>query len=396
MRTTVQMDKTCCTGCGACISVCPKQAIQMKMDDEGFYYPSVNENCIGCNRCESICPTGKLSSHAILSVLGGWNEQADVREKSSSGGIFSSLAEKTIKNGGIVFGAVMNERNLPEHIGVFDRQQIKDMQGSKYVQSYSADALFHAADLVKKGIPVLFSGTPCQIAGLNALLAGHPDNLITVDFVCHGAPSPGVFSSYLTELGKNHDGVPVKTFRFRDKRLGWKNFSTVAVFQDEQVESGTQTTDPFMRGFLNNLYLRPSCHTCHVRGTNSAADITMGDLWGAHQVYPDKDDDRGLSLILVHTERGKRFLNECESLKLFPVDDLNLFKRFNPSIFEPATAHPKREKFFAIYHKRGFESATITRLLAPPGRFERACNRIRHLPKAILRRLPLGKRAEEQ
>ncbi|MBQ8091987.1 MAG: Coenzyme F420 hydrogenase/dehydrogenase, beta subunit C-terminal domain [Clostridia bacterium] len=388
MRTTVQSDPVRCTGCGACVSICPQHAVSMMPDAEGFLYPKVDgEKCIGCNLCEIRCPSGRTEQRSEPKMLGGSVQDEQLRMQSSSGGLFTSLAVQMIRRGGVVFGTVMNESLTAEVVGVFSEEALSGIRGSKYVQSQSADAIANAADLVEKGIPVLFSGTPCQVAGLYARLkGGHPSNLITVDFVCHGTPSPGVFAAYISELERIH-GSKAVSFAFRDKRLGWKNFSTVGQFEDGSMETVTQLTDPYMRGFLSNLYLRPSCHECHLRFDTLPADLTIADLWGADKLYPERDDDTGLSLLLIHSEAGKAYFESCGNLDMFPIDSAEPFKRVNPSLFGPSVPHKKRERFFALYRKHGFSFDDINRLLAPPGRLQKTAEWIAHLPGAVKRRL---------
>jgi len=360
----------------------------MQPDAEGFLYPRVNgELCIDCDLCEKRCPSGKINKRSAPEMLGGCIKDEKIRLKSSSGGLFTALAAGMIRQGGVVFGTVMNESLTAELVGVFSEEALAEIRGSKYVQSQSADAIRNAADLVRRGIPVLFSGTPCQVAGLYAALDGEtPDNLLTVDFVCHGTPSPGVFASYVRELERRHGGQVI-SFAFRDKRLGWKNFSTMAVFKDGSTETGTQTTDPFLRGFLQNLYLRPSCHECRLRFDSLPADLTIADLWGADQICPERDDDSGLSLMLIHSPAGKAWFEACTGLETFPISSAEPFKRVNPSLFSPSIPHRKREKFFRLYGKHGFSFDDINSLLAPPGRLERTWAWILHVPSAVARRL---------
>ena len=263
------------------------------------------------------------------------------------------------------------------------------MRGSKYVQSDAADAIGNAVSLLKRDIPVLFSGTPCQISGLMAALGGtKTDKLLTVDFVCHGVPSPGVFASYLAELEKER-GSRVRAYAFRDKRLGWKNFSVVATFENGETHTGTQTTDPYLYGFLQNLYLRPSCHECgQLRGKRHAADITLADLWGAETICPERDDDTGLSLVMTHTQKGRQALDAIGAqVTRFAVQNMESMTRMNPSLAQPSKPHDKRAAFFKRYRSNGFESERVMKLLRGPSAAERAAKRIAHLPAGAIRRI---------
>ena len=389
MRQTVRPDKAECTGCGACMSICPKGAISMQPDAEGFSYPAVDPAlCVSCDLCEKRCPVGAAHEAHSVQAFGAQHRDTAVRGASSSGGVFTALARRMVSQGGVVFGAAFDDRLHVEHIGAMDESEIAGMRGSKYVQSDTADAIANAAALLARGIPVLFTGTPCQIDGLLARVRGKDrEKLLTVDFVCHGVPSPGVFTSYIESLERAH-GQRVTAYAFRDKRLGWKNFSAVAMLEDGTQLSGTQTDEPFLYGFLQNLYLRPSCTQCTaLRGAQHRADLTLADLWGAQDVCPERDDDTGLSLVMVNTQKGRQALREVErELTVFPMRTDALL-RYNPSIEHTAKAHPKRARFFRMYEKHGFDGARVMKLLAPPGRIERAARRVAHLPIGALRRL---------
>lgn len=390
MRKTVRPNKAECTGCGACACICPRHAITMKPDEEGFLYPQVDGKlCIGCDLCEKRCPAGRQAEEAHPRAFGAQIKDPALRRASSSGGVFTALARETLAKGGVVFGAAFGEGLRVEHVGAFNEEEIAPMRGSKYVQSDASDAIANAVSLLGRDIPVLFSGTPCQVDGLRAALGGRrSERLITVDFVCHGVPSPGVFASYIAELERTH-GQRVAAYTFRDKRLGWKNFSSVATFEDGSEHTGTQTDEPFLYGFLQNLYLRPACHGCTgLRGGRHPADITLADLWGAENLCPRQNDDTGLSLVLVNTERGKEALDACrKQLRLFTAPDLDCMARFNPGLFKAAAPHRKRDAFFRDYVRHGFVSGHVMKLLAPPGRAERALRRILHLPAGVMRRL---------
>jgi len=390
MRTTVRKIKAECTGCGACVSICPKAAITMKADEAGFLYPAVDSAlCIECDACEKNCPVGKPIPENHVCYMGAQHKDEQIRAQSSSGGVFTALARQMLAQGGVVFGAAFDENMHVEHIGAFDETELSAMRGSKYVQSEAADAIDNAYSLLKRGIPVLFSGTPCQISGLKARVGKrYADRLLTVDFVCHGVPSPGVFASYIQMLEKEH-GSKVTHYTFRDKRKGWKDFSAVAVFEDGTEHQGTQREEPYLYGFLQNLYLRPSCVQCDaLRGAHHPSDITIADLWGAQNICPEKDDDTGLSLVMINTQRGRDALKACAAqLNSFPLKDSEGMLRFNPSIEKTAHAHEKRAAFFRSFEKQGFDRVYVMKLLAGPGRIERVIRRIAHLPKGLVRRL---------
>ena len=365
MRSTVREKKVECTGCGACSSICPRQAIQMIRDEEGFLYPVVRQDlCISCDRCEERCPAGKLNSFQDVKPYGAQNRDISVRKASSSGGVFSALCDWMFGQDGVVYGAIMNEDHTVEHVGVLTEDGVAAMRGSKYVQSDSTEAIRTAIEILAKGIPVLFSGTPCEIAGLYAALdEKRPEHLLTIDFVCHGVPSPTVYESYVKGLEKSY-GSEVISYGFRDKRLGWKNFSAVAQFKNGAEYTGTQSEDPFLLGFLNNLYLRPSCYNCNnLRYGHHLSDITMADLWGAETICKQKDDDTGLSLVFTNTPRGKRILESLPGLELFAIDNISVLKHVNPSIYAPVEIPASRKAFFKSFRRDGFEKDRIIKLI---------------------------------
>ena len=388
MRHTVRANKAECTGCGACVSVCPKKAITMQPDEEGFLYPVVDgELCVSCDLCEKRCPVGKEHPERKVRILGAQNKDAQIRLQSSSGGVFTALARNMIARGGVVFGAAFDDTLRVEHVGAFDETELSAMRGSKYVQSDAADAIGNAAALAARGIPVLFSGTPCQVDGLLAKVGDKGrENLLTVDFVCHGVPSPGVFASYIREL-EEKNGQRVAAYAFRDKRLGWKDFSAVATLEDGTQISGTQKDEPFLYGFLQNLYLRPACAQCtSLRGKRHVSDITIADLWGAQDICPEKDDDTGLSLLMVNSKKGEAEVHDVEKeIITFSADTAKML-RHNPSIEVPCTMHKKRAAFFKFYQKHGFSSEKVMKLLAPPNRAMRILFRVAHLPVGAVRR----------
>ncbi len=389
MRQTVRTNKAECTGCGACVSICPKGAITMCPDEEGFLYPVVDGAlCVECNLCEKRCPAGRIPQEHSVQAFGARHKDDEIRKLSSSGGVFTALARQTFAQGGVVFGAVYDENLHVEHVGAFNEAELAPMHGSKYVQSDSTDAIAHAAALLERGIPVLFSGTPCQIEGLLARVGNrYADKLLTVDFVCHGAPSPGVFASYIAELERKK-GQKVVSYTFRDKRLGWKDPSAVATFEDGSEHTGTQRKESYFYGFLRDLYLRPSCMQCTgLRCKRRTSDLTIGDLWGAPKFCPEQDDDIGLSLVMVNNRKGERVLKACANqLHIFPVHIEDMLQD-NPSIEIAVPPHPKRAAFFEHFAKYGFEGEYVLKLLASPGKAEKIVRRILHLPKGVLRRL---------
>ena len=361
-------DKSKCCGCEACVQVCPKHCISFTQDHEGFFYPEADADiCIQCGLCEKVCPVlHPYEEHKPHEVLAAINLDEEVRRESSSGGVFSLLAEKIISQGGAVFGVRFDD----QWQAVFDcaetNEALAAFRGSKYLQARVGNSFARCKQLLDQGRQVLFSGTQCQIAGLLHFLRKPYPNLLIVDFICHGVPSPKVWQHYLDEAVRAGKQA-IKDIKFRDKRLGWKRFS-FALDYNEQHNSYTLTSafdqNPFMRAFLANIILRPSCHSCPAKGGRSQSDITIADFWGIDQVNPEMFDDRGTSLVLIHTERGQQALNRNQ-LKLAPAsyDDV---LHFNSAWHKPAACHPKRSKFFAAFNDQTVLHALIEKCLRPP------------------------------
>lgn len=348
-------DKHKCCGCNACVQKCPMQCITMQEDKEGFLYPVIDNNlCATCGLCEKVCPIINQAEEQIpLRTLVAKNKNEEIRKASSSGGIFTLYAEKTIKKGGIVYGAIFNEKWEVRHSAVETIEGLNRLRGSKYVQSKIGNCYQEAEKRLKEGREVLFTGTPCQIAGLKRYLRKEYKNLTTIDVVCHGVPSPRVWREYLKErcqeLGISINDI--KEISFRDKVVGWKRFS-LSLKTDTLYTYKPLDNDTFMRCFLNDLCLRPSCYTCPARKGKSGSDITLADLWGCQEICPDLDDDKGLSLVLVRNAQKEIKLPFCKDIEYSEA------LKHNPAIENSAIKPNKRDKFFKVAIKKGVYKAT--------------------------------------
>ena len=307
-------DKSQCCGCHACALICAKHCITMQEDNEGFLYPVVDVNtCTDCGLCEKVCPIiNQDEPRKPLKVYAAKNANEEVRLKSSSGGIFSLLAEAVIREGGVIFGAKFDKDWNVVHAWTDTIEGIANFRGSKYVQSTIGNTYREAREFLKQGRKVLFSGTPCQIAGLKKFLRKEYDNLLTVDVVCHGVPSLLVWREYLKEISK---GKEILKIDFRDKKIGWKNYRVVVKGNDDIVDQPFNE-NIFMKGFLRNLYLRPSCYACTARSGKSGSDISIADFWGVQNYYPEFDDDKGIGLVLVNTEKGSISYNQLNACSI--------------------------------------------------------------------------------
>lgn len=405
-------DKKLCCGCEACAQICSMQCIEFKEDEEGFIYPNVDKDkCIDCGLCESVCPViHQDGSNAPLDTFAAKNKDIKEREESSSGGIFMLLAKRTIDHGGIVFGAKFNENWELIHAYTDNYEGIKDFMGSKYLQSRIGGCYAEAKMFLDAGREVLFSGTPCQIAGLNKYLGKKYANLLTVEVICHGVPSPGMFRWYVLEEIENVaregekkavssspilsipkrgalgalDGLMIKGISFRDKRKGWKKFSFALSLAKATADgksnsvSLSYTLDKchFIRGFLKNLYLRPSCYHCPSKNMKSGSDITLGDFWGISRILPEFDDDKGVSAVMVNTERGGSIFNALDVERHRVSYDYIL--KYNP-VIKVSVKMPKNRD--VMFQGEGGFSDRVKSLAKPT-----LLGRVKNIVKIIIRR----------
>lgn len=379
-------DKSKCCGCGACESVCPKKCISMHGDKEGCLYPVVDmQKCVHCGLCEQVCPELKeiikRMPNSPIKTFAAVNPDSNVRRESSSGGVFSLLAEKIISEGGVVFGARMSADGTVEHCCVENFNEIRLFRGSKYVQSRIGKCYGLAKQYLDSGRKVLFSGTPCQIAGLRGFLRKDYSNLIMVDFVCHGVPAPMVWRKYLKTISRlsgasRKNSVSASSLKtlsyesmsFRDKRNGWKKYgfrlpiaaskggrNTVSTSYKSDEFYEYFASNKYMQMFLSDLSLRPSCYDCPSKGRLSGSDITIGDFWGIEKIHPEIDDDLGMSLVMINTRKGNEFYTECgaESWEKNYSDAV----RYNPAIECSAVRPAYRDLFMVICRCLGFDFA---------------------------------------
>lgn len=341
-------DKTLCCGCTACVTACPAQCIVMRRDREGFDYPVINspDLCLGCGKCEKVCPVLSPMEKAEPSEVFAARCQAFI-DGSSSGGVFPALAEAVLADGGVVFGAVVNEDMTVGHAEAYDMAGVGKMCGSKYVQSDLYASYEDVRYWLQEGRKVLFTGTPCQVAGLHKYLGKAYDGLVTVDMLCHGAPSPGLWEKYVKALERRH-GAKMEYVRFKDKSDSWRHYSFTTSFGSCQY-----VDDPYMALFVQDMTLRPSCYKCAMRDGRSGSDIMLSDLWSVQVSAPEMSDDRGVSGVYVYTEKGRQLMAAIASkVDVKPVD-MELARMDNGGFNDPAGMPEKREEFFKGVHSTG-------------------------------------------
>lgn len=348
MMTIIERDKCC--GCHACANACPMDAISMEEDGEGFLYPRIDaERCVDCGRCREVCPAlqpPKPNKYELAYAC--YAADSGIRMTASSGGVFSLLADEMLSRGGVVCGAAFDKEMAVQHVVTDEPEQAETIRGTKYVQSDMGKSFRLVEAALKSGREVLFSGTPCQVAGLKKYLGDEDENLLTVDLICHGVPAPGVWRDYLKTLGGED---PVTTVNFRKK-----DESTQAVSFSSRHRSGKVLEEPqrdnlYMKGFLQNLYLRSSCFRCPFKGTARCSDLTLGDFWSVSEFHPALADGKGVSAVLIHSQKGKRAIDHLLPRLAWEKATPEEIAVWNECLTESVPPTEKRGAFYAAWHR---------------------------------------------
>ncbi|MBQ7475880.1 MAG: Coenzyme F420 hydrogenase/dehydrogenase, beta subunit C-terminal domain [Selenomonadaceae bacterium] len=334
-----------CTGCEACSNACPKNCITMRRDDEGFAYPKIHhEICIQCGKCDATCPALNFQStmpDKLPEVFVAIHPDEKIRRHSSSGGMFTALSEIILRDGGIIFGAGFNENWQVVHTSAENFDELENLRGSKYVQSEIGEVYRRVKVELEKDRKVLFSGTPCHCAGLKNFLGKDYPNLLTVDVICHGTPSPMLWEKYLDYLAQGHE---IARVNFRSKRFGWANNHLEINFYDCGFYAQANFQDNFVNQFLNGIIERPSCHECKFKFPNGKSDVTIGDAWGVQNFAPNMFDNRGTSLVILHTDKGKDFFRQTEMVT--QQISFDIVMQTNPMFLTSSIPDDRRQKFF--------------------------------------------------
>lgn len=357
-----------CCGCSACLNICPKNAITMEVDDFGFEFPKINYDlCVNCGLCNTVCDYQDLEElNSVKMAYAGANKDIDVVKKSASGGIFSAFAKNVLTRGGTVYGVSLENVDgilVAKHKRVIVISELDKLRGSKYVQSSVGITYKEVKNDLEQGIEVLFSGTPCQIAGLKKFLRKPYERLITVEIICHGVPSSKMFQDFIRELEVKCD-IKINDFKFRDKSKGQGMMSNISYKNkngnyENKIKNGKVIS--YFSLFLKSLIYRENCYTCPYAQEKRSADITIGDYWGFHEEHPSAEktselsNTNGVSCILVNTDKGIHFMNQCDNDLILMPSELSKIAKHNEQLSHPSRLDEKRDILINLYNRDGYE-----------------------------------------
>lgn len=369
-------DKRQCYGCTACCNICPKNAITMVKDGEGFYYPKIDEKkCIECGLCRLVCPINiKIENNEIKKVFAVKHKDKNIRLNSSSGGLLTLISDYVLLKDGIIYGASFDSDFCVNHCSADDEEKRNLMRGSKYVQSYLGNIFVKIKLNLDSSKVVLFIGTPCQVAGLKGYLKKDYKNLILCDLVCHGVSSPLVFQEYISLVKKRYGDI--NTFMFRDKEVGWRGSNISVITKSNRKYSNTNLLNIIKQIYYGHYATRPSCHNCEFTNINRISDITIGDFWGIEDCSPSFEDKLGVSLLLLNSNKGESCWNLIKDKTEYLEETISNCKQ--PQLYKPTKASQDRDSFWDNYYKYGF--LYISKKYTNYGRI----NRIKCLIKKIL------------
>lgn len=376
------VEKKSCCGCSACQEICPKKCIKMQEDEEGFLYPAIDRTkCIDCGLCEKTCPIQhqyepdniEIEAYAMYAK----NEE---RIQSSSGGIFGTIAKTIIDQGGMVCGASYNQNFDVEHVIAEDEATLSKLRGSKYTQSSNNGIFQQIREALKNGRTVLYSGTACQVAGLKKYLGRDFENLYTIDVLCHGVPSPRLWRKYIDQLQKKRE-ARITRVNMRNKDNGWKSYHIKIDFDNGTSLYEEHHKNIYMKLFLSDICLRPSCHDCRYKSMNRPSDMTLGDYWGIEKQLPELDDNKGISIVKINTDKGKDLFELVEKQLVYKEVSLDIALPNTADSRRSVKQHPRREKFF-----KQFDNWTIEKLmrLIEPSLARKVVSKLKYIKKKII------------
>ena len=377
-------DPILCSGCTACAAVCPYGCISMAPDAEGFCRPVVDPTrCMECGLCSKACPVLNVPGTNQMPVAyAAKNKNEAVRSVSTSGGVFTLLAEHILAQGGVVFGAAYDADFKVEHRMVESPQGLSALRGAKYAESDVGDSFRQVKALLSQGRQVLFSGTPCQCAGLRAFLGKDEPNLLLVDLVCRGVSSPTVWAQYLSwRSEQTADGHRPVSVNLCSKDRGWNTPSADIRWPYGRNYLATGREDPFLRAWNGDLCLRPSCHRCAAKGLNRCSDVTLGNYWGVGDQLPSMNDNKGTSIVLLHSDKAKALWEALADDLTAREADVRRCMDQNPAALLSAKYDAENRNSF-LYRYAGEDfSALVDELLPKPAQNNSFANRLKRLLK---------------
>lgn len=353
--------KDCC-GCGACANICPNNAISMKEDEYGFIFPVIDEKiCINCHMCQKVCAFQNIDeSNLPLKTWVAVTKNKESLKKSASGGVFFTLAKEFVKENNCAVGAAFDDAFNLKHIIAEDIDTLTKLQGSKYTQSNTEFVYREIKIKLNNGKKVLFSGCPCQVAGLKAFLGREYENLITIDLICHGVPSNKSFKDYIAVLQKKN-GVQIESFNFRDKRYGW-GINGTAFTSDNKNVKALCTSSSYLYYFSHGLTYRENCYKCKYASKNRPSDITIGDYWGIEKEHSELlnkkviDESKGVSVVIANTQKGIDLVERNAELFYLYESTFEKAARSNAQLNHPIECDPKREDIIELYKISGWNA----------------------------------------
>ena len=336
-----------CCGCQACVEVCPKKCLHLCEDNEGFMYPEIvsNSSCVNCNLCNQVCPIKHNNGRSALFSEAYYGYTSDSRdiERSSSGGIFITIARYYQTKGYFICGASFTEDYLVKHVIIPPHENIEKLQGSKYSQSDMTNIYASIEKLLKNSEKVLFSGLPCQVEALKTYLKTEYENLISIDLLCYGVQSPKVWKYYLDE---HHQGRNITSINMRSKAFGWKKYSMEIEYADGGKYLNNKNDDPYLLCYSKGLFVRPSCYSCRFKGFPRRSDLTLGDFWEINEMYPKVNSSKGVSIIIPNGENGKKIIQDIRDRIVYEAIDMKRLEEMNIQYLKPCDINPGRKNFF--------------------------------------------------
>lgn len=357
-------EENICVGCGVCANVCAKKCIEMKKSNEGFLYPVVNiSECTNCNACVIKCPQNSVAETDKSEFYMAWHKNKDVLRKSSSGGVFTALADAVLNGNGVVAGAYYDcSTREVQHIIIDTKSELDKLRLSKYYQSNTQNIFVDVKKMLANNKRVLFSGTACQIAALKSYLGGNHANLLTVDVLCHGVASKKIVDEYIADKQKRYKKkITDYRFRVKDEKSGWQDGYRTGMqlfFEDGTSRIQDKLTDTFFVGFNNNLFLRESCYNCKYCGQDRVSDFTIADFWGVSEERANEiQQNLGVSLMLVNSDKARDLLVKLKQDLYYEKIDPQEAIPYNLALVKPQPRPETRGNFFEIMEKSGFDKA---------------------------------------